>query len=565
MNQEQALSLLKSGKNIFLTGSAGTGKTYVLQQYIQYLKARKIPVAVTASTGIAASHMDGMTIHSWAGIGIKEQLSKSQINTLKTKKYLKKHLEETAVLILDEISMLHKNQLDLVNEVLQQFRKSSEAFGGIQVVLSGDFYQLPPIGQQGEKSKDKFAFMAKSWLDANFQVCYLTEQYRQSDNPLNKLLNQIRSRSLSEESLQLLQQAVNNQTKFNISPTRLYTHNEDVDQMNAIELEKLGGAQKKFRASGKGNEKLVEALKSSTLAMEELQLKIGAKVMFVKNNPERAYVNGSLGEIIDYSEAGFPKVRTTDDKIIEAKPETWAVIDDTGKTLASINQVPLRLAWAITIHKSQGMTLEAASIDLSKTFELGQGYVALSRLKSLENLELLGFNEMALKVDGLAYKADQRFQELSLEAEKRFSKKTLDDDAYSFIKACGGLTDPKEIEKNKAKLAEKKRLRKNTKKEKESTYAISLMYFKQGHSLEAIAKARGMTKGTIAGHLIKLKKDNPEVNFSQYKPKKIVMDAVEGVYQKYKVDDGYQLKGIHQALGGRVSYDDIKCALAFLI
>lgn len=565
MNQEQALCLLKSGRNVFLTGSAGTGKTYVLNQYIQYLKERKVPVAVTASTGIAASHMNGMTIHSWAGIGIKDQLSKSQINSLKSKKYLKKHLEETAVLILDEISMLHKNQLDLVNEVLQQFRQSNQAFGGIQLVLSGDFYQLPPIGMHGEKSKDKFAFMAKAWVDADLQVCYLTEQYRQSKNQLNEILNQIRNRSLSEENRKHLLDSVNNQPDLPISPTRLYTHNVDVDQMNAIELEKLSGKQKKFLASGKGNEKLVELLKSSTLAMEKLELKIDAKVMFVKNNPERGFVNGSLGKVIDFSEEGFPKIKTTDNKVIEAKPENWSVIDDTGKTLASINQVPLRLAWAITIHKSQGMTLEAASIDLSKTFELGQGYVALSRLKTLENLDLLGFNEMALKVDGLAFKADQRFKELSGIVEKKFSKKQLEEEALYFLKDSGGLTNQKEIEKNKAKLAEKSKLRKSSKKEKESTYAISLMYFKQGHSLAEIAKARGMTKGTIAGHLIKLKKENPTVNFSQYKPKKIVMTAVEAVYKQYKVDDVYQLKGIHQALEGRVSYDDIKCALAFLL
>ena len=145
MLQEKALAILKSGKNVFLTGSAGTGKTYVLNEYITYLKARKVPVAITASTGIAATHMNGMTIHSWAGIGVKDHLTKGNLASMKAKKYLKTHLERVKVLIIDEVSMLHKNQINLVDIVLQYFKDNNDPFGGIQVVLSGDFFQLPPI------------------------------------------------------------------------------------------------------------------------------------------------------------------------------------------------------------------------------------------------------------------------------------------------------------------------------------------------------------------------------------------------------------------------------------
>ena len=198
MKQAKALGILKSGKNVFLTGSAGTGKTFVLNQYIDYLKECKIAVAVTASTGIAATHMNGMTIHSWAGIGIKETLTRVQLANMKTKKYLTKHLEAVKVLIIDEVSMLHQNQLALVNEVLQFFKENNMPFGGIQIVLSGDFFQLPPIGKSGESSKDKFAFMSPAWVLAKFHVCYLTEQFRQSDNELNTILNQIRTGFLTE-------------------------------------------------------------------------------------------------------------------------------------------------------------------------------------------------------------------------------------------------------------------------------------------------------------------------------------------------------------------------------
>ncbi|MGA9271431.1 MAG: AAA family ATPase, partial [Lutimonas sp.] len=197
MNQEQALAILKSGRNTFLTGSAGTGKTYVLNQYINYLKARRIPVSITASTGIAATHLEGTTIHAWSGIGIKNSLSPRQLRDLKTKKYLKKHMEKTKVLIIDEISMLHARQLDLVNQVIRSFRENEEPFGGLQLVLCGDFFQLPPIGDSSESSRDKFSFMSASWLDAKLTICYLTEQFRQSDNEFSDILNEIRSGSVS--------------------------------------------------------------------------------------------------------------------------------------------------------------------------------------------------------------------------------------------------------------------------------------------------------------------------------------------------------------------------------
>lgn len=319
MNQEQALAILKSGDNVFLTGSAGTGKTYVLNKYIQYLKARKVPVSITASTGIAATHLQGTTIHAWSGIGIKDSLSLRNLRDLKEKKYLKKHIEKTKVLIIDEISMLHKKQFDLVNEVLQFFRENDKAFGGIQVVLCGDFFQLPPIGSSGETNRDKFCFMSQSWLNAKLSICYLTDQYRQTDSELNDILNEIRRGNVSERSVALLQSSKD--ILDSEEPTRLYTHNMDVDRINTAHITEIKGRKKLFKAKVKGNLKLAETIKRSIMAPETLELKKEAKVMFVKNNYEKGYLNGSLGKVLRYNDDGYPVIQLNNGYEITAEPE----------------------------------------------------------------------------------------------------------------------------------------------------------------------------------------------------------------------------------------------------
>lgn len=558
MQQEKALALLKSGKNVFLTGSAGTGKTYLLNQYIDYLKSRKVHVAVTASTGIAATHMNGMTIHSWAGIGVKEHLTTANLVSMKAKKYLSKHLEKVKVLIIDEISMLHKTQLNLVDTVLKYFKNSIEPFGGIQVVLCGDFFQLSPIGKQEELSKDKFAFMAEAWVEAKLEVCYLTEQFRQEDNDLNEILNQIRAGAISPSAYQKLKQAEINELTDVKDLTKLYTHNIDVDRINEEHLATLSNKPKIYKANSKGNKKLIESLKNSVLAPESLKLKIGAKVMFVRNNPEKSYVNGSMGKVIGFNDEGLPSVKLTYTKrTVYVEKESWNITDDNGKTLASFNQLPLRLAWAITIHKCQGMTLDAAEIDLSKTFEKGQGYVALSRLKKLEHLKLIGLNDTALLLDSLAYKADKRFQELSEDADNNYNMDELALISAVFIKKIGGLTDKKEITKTKNKLKEKQ-------KGKQSTYEVTLMHLKQQVSLKDIAKARGLTEGTVAGHLIKIRKDYPDENLNYYKPKNSILKKVKAVYVEQPKNQPISLNAIYKALNGSVSYDNIKLAIAFI-
>ena len=568
MNQEQALAILKSGRNTFLTGSAGTGKTYVLNQYINYLKARRIPVSITASTGIAATHLEGTTIHAWSGIGIKNSLSPRQLRDLKTKKYLKKHMEKTKVLIIDEISMLHARQLDLVNQVIRSFRENEEPFGGLQLVLCGDFFQLPPIGDSSESSRDKFSFMSASWLDAKLTICYLTEQFRQSDNEFSDILNEIRSGSVSAGATERLNASMekkidgSSEKELSEGSTRLYTHNIDVDRVNQDQLKGLEGRTKTFDSKLKGNLKLGETISKSIMAPPVLQLKEEAKVMFVKNNYEKGYLNGSMGKVIRFDKEGIPLVRLTNGMNLKAEPEEWRVEDETGKLLVSYTQVPLRLAWAITVHKSQGMTLDSAVMDLGKTFERGQGYVALSRVKSLDGLKLLGLNDTALQVDPLALRADIRFQELSAEAEAELDEQQLKSEAESFVEKCGGTVDADEIRTNR------KNLEKGIKVRKKSTYLVTKQLIEQGHSLEDIAIERDLTIGTLCTHLIKIASLYPNTDLSRFKPDRSTMSKVRNARKKVlksgKHGETVSLKPIFEILKGQLSYDQIKVALLYV-
>ncbi len=438
MTQDKALALLKAGKNVFLTGSAGTGKTFVLNSFIKYLNKYKIPLAVTASTGIASTHIKGQTIHSWIGMGIKDQMSLKELHKLGSNKALKRKIEKVKVLIIDEISMLHKKQLELVDQILQFIKDNNKAFGGIQIVLSGDFFQLPPVGNGYELSRDKFAFMSEAWLNADLNICYLTQQFRQNNDQLSTILDEIRANQISEESKDHLKVAMSSGNELN-NPIRLYTHNADVDRINQIELDKIDLPAKNFWATTKGKKELVDTLKKSVIVNEKLSLKIGAKVMFVKNNTEKGYINGTLGIVKEYSEIGFPIIKTSGGKEIIATTEEWSIDNETGVSIASFTQIPLRLAWAITIHKSQGMTLDEVELDLQKTFEKGQGYVALSRLRTIEKLNLLGYNDLALNVDNLALKADARFQELSEMTDQNNDLEALEEEMQEFKKKAGAL------------------------------------------------------------------------------------------------------------------------------
>jgi len=412
MKQKEALDILKSGYNVFLTGAPGSGKTFLLNKYINYLRKKGINVSITASTGIAATHMGGTTLHSWSGLGIREELGEHEIKLISEKGYLRKKIKNTDVLIIDEISMIKPLQFEAVNKICQYAKRSSRPFGGIQIVCSGDFFQLPPVEKDGKQIK--FVVESEIWQKMEMKICYLDEQFRTKDKKLTKILNYIRENK-AKESKELLFAEHKKNKPLKHTPTKLYTHNVDVDSINSTELAKIKGKEFYYQMTSKGHEIVIETLKRSCLAPQKLVLKKGAEVMFLKNNFEAGYVNGTQGRVVDFVAADLPVVQTYDGKKITVKYADWIIED--GKTIvAGISQMPLRLAWAITVHKSQGMNLDTAEIDLSRCFLEGMGYVALSRLRTLKGLKLMGINDLAFRVNSQALELDKEFRKLSKKA-----------------------------------------------------------------------------------------------------------------------------------------------------
>lgn len=267
----------------------------------------------------------------------------------------------------------------------------------MQIICSGDFFQLPPV-QKNRSDDVKFVTESEVWHNMDIKICYLQEQHRHRDLKLSKILADIRNNNINGESLKLLLSRENKEVSSMIKPTKLYTHNLDVDAINNLELDKINEKEFVYNMHSSGEIKLVEFLKKSCLAPEKLVLKKDAKVMFLKNNFDKGYVNGTLSKVVGFDDNEYPIVKTFSGKKIIATPASWTIEED-DEVKAEISQIPLRLAWAITVHKSQGMTLDAAEIDLSKAFERGMGYVALSRVKILDGIKLMGFNETALEVN----------------------------------------------------------------------------------------------------------------------------------------------------------------------
>jgi ATP-dependent exoDNAse (exonuclease V) alpha subunit len=295
MTQEEALALLESGKNMLLTGAAGTGKTYVLSEFIRRARRRGKNVAITATTGLAATHLNGTTIHAWSGMGIHHEVDKYFLQKLS--KQRQDLIIKAEILVIDEISMLHDFRLDVVEFITRSVRETDEPFGGLQVVLCGDFFQLPPVNRGGERA-GSFITGSNSWLHGDFAVCYLQQQFRQvEDQDYTDILNGIRAGVLTRRQLDALQKRTHVAYDPWATQTRLLTTNIDVDVINEEHLKKLKGDTHEYEMTTSGNSQYIEQLMRSCLASPLLKLKLGAQVMCIKNSVDRRYANGSLGVV----------------------------------------------------------------------------------------------------------------------------------------------------------------------------------------------------------------------------------------------------------------------------
>ena len=552
MTQEDALNILKLGHSVFLTGGAGSGKTYVLNEYIKWLKSHVISVAITASTGIAATHIGGVTIHSWSGIGIKDRLTEYDIDELEQKKALYTRYKSTQVLIIDEISMLHAHRLDMVDLIARTIRKDERPFGGMQVVFCGDFFQLPPVTRNKEVEIKDFAFHAKAWKKLNPVVCYLTTEYRHIGDSLSLLLRDMRSGILEDHHKESLL-ASTKKSVAHTTHTKLFTHNEDVDRINNAEYSLIEDDEKVFEMTTKGKANLVDSLIQNCLAPEILKLKIGTRVMFVKNDQGKRYNNGTLGVVTKFTNLNFPIVETIAGEEITVTQDVWRIEED-GKIKAEIKQLPLRYAWAITVHKSQGMTLDAAQIDLSKTFTFGMGYVALSRVRTIEGIELLGFHDDALLMHPEILRLDKDLYEKSSRAEKalqKYSDSMLRELHESFIMRADGTKDEQIVN--------------NVEEGNLPSKEITRKFLEEKLSLEDISIKRDLTVGTIISHIEDLVADGIKLNITYLMSSIPHYKLIQNVIKKNPEARLRELIEILKKKKTNVSFEDIRLVRVYVL
>lgn len=441
--QNKIFSEVMRGQNVFFTGSAGTGKSVLLRQIIERLRNRSDDgLAVTASTGIAAVNIGGVTLHSWAGIGLGIGTLEYLRQKISGNRSVMKRWRRTETLIIDEISMIDGVLFDKLEQLGRSLRESTKPFGGIQLVLSGDFCQLPPVPGR-DRRIPSFAFESNAWArcfsekDDYGSVYRLTKVFRQSDQTFVNMLNALRKgkpdADITRRFVDLARPLVYDD---GLGPCELFPLRDQVYEANNTRLRDLPGESRTFVSKDAGgydayhhrisNESATNLLNKYTLAPDVITLKVGAQVMCIKNLSQGRMVNGSMGQITEFKslqearESTF-SVATLDfkeprenvvDKLIDEfgstsmwpfvrflnggsmllAPVRFEVMNVLGGVEASRHQVPLILAWALSIHKSQGQTLERVKVDLDRIFENGQAYVALSRATCLEGLEVQNFH-----------------------------------------------------------------------------------------------------------------------------------------------------------------------------
>lgn len=416
-SQAEVLARLFSRENVFVSGLAGSGKTTVVNRFIKQLHLETngaYNVAVTASTGIAATLLDGQTIHSWAGLGIStEPFNPKKPYASSPSKSAIENMKYTDVLIIDEISMLPAYLFTKLDAILKFHRKNKKPFGGVQLILLGDFLQLPPVVTESNADVDnRYAIETDAWKEADLKYCFLDKTHRSTDARLKRILVEISTGNISDRSRDLIDSRRGMKPNPDKAYATLYTTNRNVDAHNAQELAKNPNEKKRFPIILEGDMEIATKLMKQHKVSDVIEFKIGATVMLTKNTQTigGTLANGSIGKIISWRD-GTPVVKfnsgailNVERTVIHSKEEKKPALRPDGtkynkkEIVASVVQIPLKLAYAITVHKSQGQSFDGVIASLDKCFVPGLGYVALSRARSLDDLIISGFSDKAYKV-----------------------------------------------------------------------------------------------------------------------------------------------------------------------
>lgn len=558
----------KTDMSLFLTGKAGTGKTTFLREVVRYTKKKCI---VLAPTGIAAVNAGAMTIHSFFQFGLGPFVQgviepKSDFRINKSKLELIRHLQ---LLIIDEVSMVRADLMDHIDVELRRIRRNSKPFGGVQLLMIGDLQQLPPIAHGGEDEllrqyyKTLYFFSSSALKSMKYGCIELKNVYRQTDRHFIDILNHARDCTLTSQDISDL----NARYVPGFSPKpedgyiRLMTHNRQVDYVNETELEKLDSKPYTFVAAVSGT-----FPEESYPTADSLTLKKGAQVMFIKNDPERRFINGTLGEVKSIDKNSIAVRLAESGTIIDVEPMEWQNIryqfDEESKEIASkqigrFKQYPLKAAWAITVHKSQGLTFDKAIIDVHAAFSPGQAYVALSRCRTLDGLVLSSpvsasvfmrdnavdayMNYISRPVEELAFSSCYEYFE--------YEKKPEQEEVAPVKKVNVNQEKPKKVNKEELRGDTGKKL---------NTSEYSYWLYNQGNTVEQIAEKRGLNQSTIEGHLARYVASG-DIDVHEFVDGD-TLQKVEAYCEKHPEEKA--LKPIFEHFDAKIPYGVLRMAIA---
>lgn len=558
----------KTDMSLFLTGKAGTGKTTFLREVVRYTKKKCI---VLAPTGIAAVNAGAMTIHSFFQFGLGPFVQgviepKSDFRINKSKLELIRHLQ---LLIIDEVSMVRADLMDHIDVELRRIRRYSKPFGGVQLLMIGDLQQLPPIAHGGEDEllrqyyKTLYFFSSSALKSMKYSCIELKNVYRQTDRHFIDILNHARDCTLSSQDISDL----NARYISGFSPKpedgyiRLMTHNRQVDYINETELEKLDSKPYTFVAAVTGT-----FPEESYPTADSLTLKKGAQVMFIKNDPERRFINGTLGEVKSIDKNSIAVRLAESGTIIDVEPMEWQNIryqfDEESKEISSkqigrFKQYPLKAAWAITVHKSQGLTFDKAIIDVHAAFSPGQAYVALSRCRTLDGLVLSSPVSASVFMRDNAVDAYMNY--ISRPAEElafsscyeyfEYEKKLEPEEVAPVKKVKVNQEKPKKVNKEEPRDDTGKKL---------NTFECSYWLYNQGNTVEQIAEKRGLNQSTIEGHLARYVASG-DIDVHEFVDGDI-LQKVEAYCMEHPEEKA--LKPIFEHFDAKIPYNVLRMAIA---